>query len=95
MDNPTPPKVRQLHFYKGRLLVLTVEDLPGLLFSTATPSPSGAPSHDFVNARAYDPYSENELGELLRKSGSFDHFVELMIHAGYNAISTPHSAPLR
>lgn len=91
---PPPPQLRAFHFYKGRQLVLTVEDHPGVLLSTAPPPPDGAPSHPFVHARAYDPYSEDELGALLQQAQSFDEYLKLLIAAGYNAIVVEGSPPI-
>lgn len=82
-----PRDVRSFGIYKSQHPVLTVTDEPGRLYSTAAPPPEGAPEHPFVNARAYDPYSENELGWYLQKSAHFDDFITQLIGAGYNVAS--------
>jgi hypothetical protein len=76
--------VRTVGVYRGRRLVLTVEDRPGLLLSTASPPPDGAPEHPFVNARALDPYSEGELGAALEAADSYDGFLANLIAGGFD-----------
>jgi hypothetical protein len=93
IENVTPRSIRCFNFYKSQHLVLTVEDRPGRLQSTAAPPPDGFPAHPFMNARAFDPYSEDELGWLAQKAASFDGFVEALIAAGYNAASGNGSPP--
>jgi hypothetical protein len=88
-----PRKIRCFSIYKSQHLVLTVADESGRLFSTAAPPPEGAPAHPFVNARAYDPFSENELGWYLQKSTSFDNFIGQLIQAGYDVASQTGSPP--
>jgi hypothetical protein len=90
---PPPPPPRPRHFYKGRILVLSIERGPGPIYSTASPPPTGAPIHPFLSARAYDPYSEDELGSLLRRAESFDQLIGALLDAGYDMTSTIGSPP--
>jgi hypothetical protein len=76
--------VREVGVYRGSQLVLTVADGPGRLYSTAAPPPEGAPDHPFVDARAYDARSENELGMLLQQAADYDGFLALLIEAGFD-----------
>jgi hypothetical protein len=75
---------RQIGVYKAGFLVLSVDDRPGHLFSTAAPPPDGAPAHPFVNARAYDPFSEQDLATILAASTDYDSFLYLLIDEGYD-----------
>jgi hypothetical protein len=79
--------VRRFTIYKSQHPVLTVSDEPGHLYSTAAPPPEGRPAHPFVDAQAYDPYSENELSLILQSSTSFDDFIAQLIRAGYDVAS--------
>ena len=88
-----PRKVRSFSIYKSQHLVLTVTDEPGRLFSTAAPPPEGVPAHPFVNARAYDPFSENELGWYLQKSSGFDDFIDQLVKGGYDVAAQTGSPP--
>lgn len=92
---PPPPPTPGLAVYRGLRLVLTVEGRPGVLLSTASPPPSGAPTHPFVSARASDPYSEGDLREILDSSASFEEFVLLLVEAGYDVVATAASPPPR
>lgn len=64
-------------------LVLEVSDGPGVLLSTAVPPPGGAPEHPFVNARAFDPFSEGDLAAILGVSESYQDFLVRLADAGY------------
>ena len=79
--------IRIFHIYKGAVLVLIVEDRPGILLSTAMPAPSGPPAHPFIHASALDALSEDELGSLLRQSKDFDSYLNLLIASGYDIMS--------
>lgn len=79
--------IRHFNVYKGERLVLSVEDTPGQLFSVASPSPEGAPQHPFVNARAYDAFTEGDLATLLWNATTFDDFLAQLIAAGLNIAS--------
>lgn len=68
-------------------MALILEDRPGTLHSTAMPVPDGQPTHSFVDAAAMDAKSEHELGELLRRSRSFDDYLSQLIAAGYDIMS--------
>lgn len=85
---------RSFSFYRGSTLVLSVDDRPGAIQSTATPAPGGPPLHPFVNARAFDPVSEGELAALLASATGFDSFVTLLIGAGFDAASNDGSPPV-
>jgi hypothetical protein len=76
--------MREVGIYQGSQLVLTVADRPGRLYSTAAPPPDGAPDHPFVDARAYDALSENDLGMLLQQATDYDGFLALLIDAGFD-----------
>ena len=83
---------RHFHVYKGPLLVVIIEDRPGTLHSRAAPGPGGPPEHPFVHAIAKDAVSEDELGRLLRQSGSFDQYLERLLAAGYDIVSSDDEA---
>ena len=87
MNTFEPRTVRCFSIYKSQHLVLTVADEPGRLLSTAAPPPEGAPAHSFVNARAYDPFSEGELAWHLQKAANFDDFIGRLIQGGYDVAS--------
>jgi hypothetical protein len=87
IDGVAARGTRLFHVYKGSLLVLKLEDRPGTLHSTAAPGPDGPPSHPFVHAIAVDALSENELGELLRRSAGFDDYLARLLGAGYDVAS--------
>ena len=70
-------------FRNGRL-VLSVEDRPGVLLSTAAPPPTGAPEHPFVNARAHDPFSEQDLATVLGSAHDYDSFLALLVQSGFD-----------
>jgi hypothetical protein len=80
-------QTRRFHVYKGSLLVFVIEGRPGTLHSRAAPGPGGPPQHPFIHAIAMDALSENELGQLLRQSGSFDEYLERLLAAGYDIAS--------
>ncbi len=81
---PPPPGPRRFHIYKSQRLVLDVSDTPGLMLSTAGPPPQGAPQHPFLSGRAYDPFTEGELGELAREAPDFDTFIDEVIDDGFD-----------
>lgn len=75
--------MRSAKVYRGDTLVLDVEDRPGVLLSTATPPPGGAPEHAFVNARAHDPFTEGELATVLGGSADYTDFLQRLQAAGF------------
>jgi hypothetical protein len=79
--------VRHFLVYRGRQLVLEIEDRPGTLHSRAAPGASGPPHHPFIHATAYDALSEDELGGLLRESRDFDDYLARLVAAGYDLMS--------
>jgi hypothetical protein len=85
-------QTRLFHVYRGPIFVLSLEDRPGTLHSNAAPGPGGPPPHPFIHAIAMDALSENELGQLLRQSGSFDEYLERLLAAGYD-IASAESGP--
>lgn len=93
--------IRHLNVYKGERLVLSAEDTPGRLYSVASPPPGGAPQHPFVNARAYDAFSEGDLATVLWNAADFDDFMAQLIASGMDIASwndssaAPRTAPRR
>lgn len=79
--------IRHFNVYMGERLVLSVEDTPGRLYSVASPPPGGAPQHPFVNARAYDAFSEGDLATVLWNAADFDDFLAQLIADGMNIAS--------
>lgn len=77
-------EIRHFAVYKQTRLVLLVEDKPGVLISSASPAPSGPMQHPFVNAQAMDSRYENEMGNLLKQSNSFDEFIGLLVKHEYD-----------
>ena len=64
-------------------LVLEVTDRPGVLLSTAAPPPEGAPDHPFVDARAFDPFTEGTLAGILGESSNYQDFLDRLTEAGF------------
>ena len=69
---------------KAGRVVLTIQNRPGQLLSTALP-PAGSPAvqHRFLSATAHAPEEEDALRSILEKSSSFDDFVNRLRDAGY------------
>ncbi|MBW4438863.1 MAG: hypothetical protein KME04_17130 [Pleurocapsa minor GSE-CHR-MK-17-07R] len=93
--------IRHFNVYMGERVVLSAEDTPGRLYSVASPPPGGAPPHPFVNARAYDAFSEGDLATILWNAADFDDFLVQLIAEGMNTASwndssaAPRIAPRR
>jgi len=75
--------------YAKSQLVLEVSDGPGVLMSTAAPPPEGAPAHPFVNARAFDPFSEGELAMILGMSENYRDFLDRLVAEGFQVVEEP------
>jgi hypothetical protein len=76
--------MRSFGIYRGRWLVLMVEDRPGLLLSNAAPPPEGAPGHPFVSLRSTDPFAWSQLEPILDAATSFDDFLARLISQGFD-----------
>ena len=64
--------------YKDDIPVLEVKDKPGYLVSTGYFPDEELVKHSFLDARALTPDYEDELGEIIRDSEDFDHFLDLL-----------------
>jgi len=49
--------------------------------------PGPPTTHPWINAQAFIPQAEHELGGLLRQSKSFDEYLELLVLNGYDLMS--------
>ncbi|WP_013323871.1 hypothetical protein [Gloeothece verrucosa] len=94
-ENIPKRDIRTFYIYKNGVLTLALEDRPGTLHSMASPPPTGAPTHPFIHGSAYDAKSEDEMGTLLRKSTSFDNYINLLIEAGYDVVSRENTFQLK
>ena len=64
--------------------VLTFDDQPGVLLSTALRPPGFAPpKHPFINGQALDANAEDKLATLLEQSKSADDFVKKLEKNGF------------
>lgn len=79
---------RSFAVYKSQKLVLDMSETQGRLYSTASPPPEGAPVHPFLNARAYDPFTEGTLGEMVRSAPNFDVYIKQLIEADFDIASS-------
>ncbi|HEY3737244.1 MAG TPA: hypothetical protein VGL26_07345 [Jatrophihabitans sp.] len=77
---------RSAQVYREDLLVLEVTDRPGVLLSTAAPPPGGAPAHPFLNAHAFDPFSEGELANIVWASQNYDDVLARLRDAGFSVV---------
>ncbi|MBN2361140.1 MAG: hypothetical protein JXR83_16915 [Deltaproteobacteria bacterium] len=69
---------------RGEIKVLAFDDRPGVLVSTAPPTPGFVPpQHPFLNGRALDAQFEHELAALLGQAHSVAEFIELLRQGGY------------
>ena len=67
--------------------VLRVKDVPGPLISSAILPPNTPPVlNPFLSATALDPFEEDELRDILKKSRSFNEFIENLKKSGYSVI---------
>jgi len=73
-----------LEVYRGDRKVLWLQNQPGSLISTALlPAGTEPTRHPFINARALDPFEENNLQKLLVQSKSFEEFLSFLRNDGY------------
>lgn len=75
--------IRHFAIYREKQLALVVEDRPGRLISSGSPSPDGAPTHRFIHGQAFDAMAEGALAAILKKAKHFDHYLALLIAEGY------------
>jgi hypothetical protein len=85
-DTPGRPQ-RCFYGYKDGLHAFTVTDKPGYLVSTASPPPSGTPTHPFLELVAHQAFNEGEIATLLKQASSFDDYIALLLNAGYDIAS--------
>lgn len=71
--------VRHVAVYQNHQLVLMAEDKPGVILSTAFPSPDGPPKHAFMTAQATWAEAEDELGPLIHSTSDFDAFLAALL----------------
>jgi hypothetical protein len=71
--------VRHVAVYQNHQLVLMAEDKPGVILSTAFPSPDGPPKHAFMTAQATWAEAEDELGSLIHSTADFDGFLAALL----------------
>lgn len=69
---------------KGNVQVLSMQDCPGYLISTAMPSGAKPVEHPFLKAQALDPSEEDALKNILDRSNNFTEFISLLNQRGYN-----------
>ena len=69
--------------YKDDLAVLEFQDKPGYIVSTGYFPDVEPVKHQFLSAQALVPDYEEELGQLIRDSNTFDEFVSLLEENGY------------
>ena len=78
------PKGAVFEVFRGKRQVLIVRNEPGLLTSTVELGRGESwPRHPFLSADATAPEEEGKLGNLLRRSTSFDDFLSRLQAAGY------------
>ena len=76
--------VAAYNVWKGDRLVLTFEDRPGPITSTALPAPGSAPVlHPFLTANARAPEEEDRIGYILSQSKDAQDFILRLRQAGY------------
>lgn len=70
--------------YKDARKVLWIQNEPGFLIGTAIlPARTEPTKHPFLNAKALDPFEENNLQNILSQSKSFEEFLSLLRDNGY------------
>lgn len=79
--------VRHVAIYHHQQLVLKAADKPGVLASTAHPTPQSLPKQGYLDAQATWAPAENALGALVHSHERFDDLVAALIAAGYDLLS--------
>ena len=65
-------------------LVLTVQNKPGAIISTAIPPVNSSPvMHPFLSATAHSATEENALHVILEQSSDFEDFLRRLAQSGY------------
>jgi hypothetical protein len=79
--------VRHVAIYHHQQLVLKAADKPGVLASTAHPTPQSLPKQCYLDAQATWAPAENALGALVHSHERFDDFVDALLANGYDLLS--------
>jgi hypothetical protein len=81
-DGALPVKTYEV--LRADRLVLTVQNKPGAIISTATPPANSNPvMHPFLSATAHVASEENALHVILVQSSDFDDFLRRLAQGGY------------
>jgi hypothetical protein len=88
---PGGSKVTTYHVYDGDTHVLTFEDEPGPLMSTAALPPGQAPrQHPFLSGTAHSAEHEHLLGTLLSTAQSPEGFIAALEQEGLRVTTPSH-----
>lgn len=86
-ENIEKRKFRRFALYKNGILALILTDSPGVLISTAGPSPEGYPTHPFLSGEARYTLFEDEIRSVLEVSRDFDDFLDRLLQKNYDAVA--------
>lgn len=84
---PRQPSHTSWYVIKNEHKVLWIKNEPGCLISTAIlPYGEEPKRHPFLTSMSFDAFEEDNLRQLLEKSGNFDDFVALLKKNGYEVV---------
>ena len=83
-DRTINSSARTYEVLRADRLVLTDQNKPGAIISTAIPPVNSSPvMHPFLSATAHAATEENALHVILEQSSDFDDFLRRLILSGY------------